>query len=184
MIQIKAIRDQATADLIAANITGVTSKVYPSRSRPVWPEEQDHLLVYTTNTDADDQDTAPVSYLCITDLVVQVVAQGGTSDAALEDRLDQITAEVVDALQPLHGIAGPLSGAAEWVTFRGIRPTLSADGEILKGSQNIIFSVKWRVELPNGTPPDDFLRAGTTLGAPTAAKAPDLDTDFQTNVRT
>lgn len=184
MIQLKNIRTQVVADLVAANITGVLAKVYPSRARPVWKEEGDLLLVYTTNTDAEDQDTAPVEYMCTTDLVVQVVVQGQTADQDLEDRLDQITAEVVDTLQPLHGIAGPLAGYAEWVTFRGIRPTLSADGEILKGSQHIIFAVKWRVALPNGTSPDDFLRVGTELGAPTATKASDLDTDFTTDTRT
>lgn len=184
MIQLKQMRDRTTAALIAAAIPGVGDRVFPSRARRGWPEEEDFLCVYTQGTDFDDKETAPVIYEAQTDLVIRVVVQKAPSDQDLEDRMDQITEAVVLAMQPVHGIAGPLDGLLEWLLLRAVRPTLSPEGEVLKFSQQVLFSAQWKRALPDETPPDDFLRAVTTLGAPAAAQAPDLDATFTTNTRT
>lgn len=184
MIQLKQMRDRTTAALIAANIPGVGLRVYPSRARSGWPEEEDFLCVYTQATDLDDQDTAPVIYSAKTDLVIRVVVQNAPKDQDLEDRMDQITEAVVLAMLPVHGIAGPLDGLLEELLLRSVRPTLSPDGEVLKFSQQVLFSAQWKRAIPDEGPEDDFLRMGTDLGPPAAAQATDLDAPFTTNMRT
>lgn len=184
MIQLKQMRDRTTAALIAAAIPGVGPSVFPSRARSGWPEEGDFLCVYTQASDMDDQDTAPVIYSVKTDLVIRVVVQKAQRDQDLEDRMDQITEAVVLTMLPVHGITGPLDGLLDDLRLRAVRPTLSPDGEVLKFSQQVLFSAEWRRAIPDDTPPDDFLRAGTVLGAPAAAQAPDLDATFTTNMRT
>lgn len=184
MLQLKRIRDQVTASLIAANIPGVGDKVYPSRARKVWPEEEDFLLVYTQNSDFDDEDTAPIIYKVDTDVVVQVIVQQAPAEMDLEDRMDQITELVVRDLLKVHGIEGPFQGTLEWIKLKGIRPTLSAEGEVLKFSQNVVFSGQWKAIIPDTVPGDDFARMGSTIGPPVGANAADLDVTFISEVRT
>lgn len=184
MIQLKQMRDRTTAALIAAAIPGVGDRVFPSRARSGWPEEEDFLCVYTQGTDFDDKDTAPTIYEGQTDLVIRVVVQRAPRDQDLEDRMDQITEAVVRAMLPVHGIEGPLDGLLDWLLLRAVRPTLSPEGEVLKFSQQVIFSAQWKRAIPDETPADDFLRSWTTLGAPESAQADDLDATFTTNMRT
>lgn len=192
MLQIRDIRKQAVSDLKAAAIVGILDNVFPSRSRKIWPAEGDTLLVYTQNSDADDQDTAPVIYQVDTTLVVRIVVQE-TDDAdldndaqeeALESRLDEITEAVVRALQPVHGIAGPLAGLADWVHWKGLRPYMTAEGDVPRNSRQVLFSVIWSAELPDTLPTAEFLRAGTELSPPDVSHAEGLASEFITEMRT
>lgn len=183
MHQIKQIRDKIAQALVAASIPGVLAKVFPSRVRKAWPDEGDFICVYTQNSDFDDQDTAPTIYQVDTDVVVQVIVQQALAGQDLEDRMDEITDDVVRALLQVHGISGPFDGALEWFFLRGIRPTLSAEGEVLKFSQSVVFSGRWKVILPDEVPDADFLRMGSTLGGPDSAPAEDLETNFITDMR-
>lgn len=184
MLQLKEIRDKIVTALVAAAIPGVDDKVYPTRARRAWPEEGDFICVYTQNSDFDDQDTSPTIYQVDTDVVVQVIVQQAPSGQDLEDRMDEITDKAVRALLQVHDISGPFDGTLEWFFLRGIRPTLSAEGEVLKFSQSIIFSGRWRAILPDDVPDAEFLRMGSTLGGPGDASAEDLDTTFISDMRT
>lgn len=184
MLRLKQIRDQITASLIAANIPGVGPNVFPSRARKIWPEEENLLLVYTQNSDFDDEDTAPIIYKVDTDVVVQVIVQQAPSGQDLEDQMDQITEFVVRDLLKVHGIDGPFGGTLEWIKLKNIRPTLSAEGEVLKYSQDVTFSGQWKAIIPDTVPGDDFSRMGTTMGPPVGANAADLDVTFISDVRT
>lgn len=192
MIAIRTIRQEATALLKAANIAGVGTNVFPSRARKLWPSEGDLLLVYTQESDADDEGTAPVIYKVVTDLVVQAMVQGADEEdpsdeeeEALEARLDEICEAVVRAMQPVVlNIMGPLNGCCDWVQWKGIRPVISGDGDVLRNARAITFRVTWSQSLPDDPCPADFLRSGTTLGGPTAANAPAIDTTFTTEQRT
>ena len=97
--------------------------------------------------------------------------------------MDEITDAVVRALLQVHDISGLFDGTLEWFFLREIRPTLSADGEVLKFSQSIVFSGRWRAILPDEVPDADFLRMGSTLGGPDSAYAEDLETNFITDMR-
>lgn len=184
MIHLKDIRKAVADTLIAANIPTVLDKVFASRARMIWPEEGDFLCVYTQVSNFEDNDTSPVIYTVDTDIVVQVIAQDATTEQAIEDRLDTITDAVVRTLLKEHGISGPFSGKLEWIYLKSIRPTLSAEGEVLKCSQSIEFEGRWRITLPSAGPTDDFLSTHTTLGSPTDTHAPALDSIFITNMRT
>lgn len=183
MLQLKQIRDKITQTLVAASIPGVLSKVFPSRARRAWPEEGDFICVYTQNSDFDDQDTAPTIYQVDTDVVVQVIVQQAPTGQDLEDRMDEITDAVVRALLQVHDISGPFDGTLEWFFLRGIRPTMSAEGEALKFSQSVIFSGRWKSILPDEVPDADFLRMGSTLGGPESASAEGLDINFISDMR-
>lgn len=189
MIQINTIRSEVVALLKAANIPGVEDKVYPSRSRKIWPSEGDLLLVFTQETDADDQDRAPVIYQNSTTLAVRVIVQGAdeedTTDEEeeeIEARLNILTDAVVRAMHPIHGAEGPLNGACDWLKWRGLRPVVSAEGEVLRNSQLVTFVAEWQATLPDDQATDDFLSMGTDLGAPESAKADDLEANFITEM--
>lgn len=192
MIRCRDLRAATVAALKAAAIPGISERVYPSRGRKIFPSEGDLLLVYTQELDADDKDTAPVIYDVDGSLVVRAVVQefededleDDDQEEALEARLDEITQRVVEVLQPVHGIDGPFDGLVEWIRWRGTRPTISADGEVLRNSRQILFSATWREELPATQPPDELLRLGTTITPPDAANAPALDVSFSLNTRT
>jgi hypothetical protein len=184
MQQLKQIRDKVTQALVAAAIPGVDDKVYSTRARRAWPDEGDFICVYTQNSDFDDQDTNPTIYQVETDVVVQVVVQQAPTGQDLEDRMDEITDKAVRALLQVHDISGPFDGTLEWFFLRGIRPTLSAEGEVLKFSQSVIFSGRWKAILPDAVPDADFLRMGSTLGGPDNASVDDLDTIFISDMRT
>lgn len=191
MIAVRTIRQEAVALLKAANIPGVLDRVYPSRARKIWPDEGDLLLVYTQESDADDQNTAPVIYKVLTTLVVQAMVQGtdeedpsDEEEEAIEARLDELTEAVVRAMQPVvFNIMGPLNGSCDWVTWKGTRPVISGDGDVLRNSRAITFSVTWSQSLPDDPCPDDFNTSGTTLGGPAAANAPAIDATFTTQQR-
>lgn len=191
MILISSVRKKIAQNLKAAAIPGVGDNVFPSRSRKVWPAEGDVLLVYTQETSTDDEDTAPTIYKATTTVVVQIVAQetddeddeNDAQEEALETRVDTITEAVVRVLQAAHGITGPLDGLVDWLRWKGLRPMLSSEGEILRNSRQILFSAEWSIDLPDTQPVDDFLRTGTELGAPTGAKVPALDATFTTDMR-
>lgn len=197
MRRLTLLRAAIVAALKAATIPSVGDRVYPSRSRKVWTDEGDVLLVFTQETNSDDEDTAPTIYRNESSVVVQVVAQetedqeddpsdlsDNDQEEALEARLDGIAEDVVVALQPVHDIAGPFGGLVEWLRFRGSRPTLTADGEILRGSRQVLFSAQWRAALPDDTPTAEFLTMGTNLTPPAPAHAEDLGANIQTEMRT
>lgn len=192
MIRRREIRQAVVALLKAAALPGVGDNVFPSRSRKVWPEEGDVLLVYTQEDDADDRDTAPVIYQVETSVVVRIVVQededkeleNDAQEEALESRLDDLADAVVRALQPVHGSEGPLGGLVGWFRWKGSRPFLSADGEAPRNSRQILFSATWSAELPDTLPEDDFLRVGSRLEPPASAHAGDLSASFVTPTRT
>lgn len=192
MIRVRDIRRAVVQVLKDAAIPGVGDRVYPSRSRKIFPEEEDLLLVYTQETDADDRDTAPVIYQVETSIVVRAVIQerededleNDAQEEELEARLDELADLVVRAMQPVHGVEGPLGGMVEWLRWKGTRPFLSADGEVPRNSRQILFSATWSAELPDQLPADDFLRAGTQLEPPASANAGDLSASFVTTTRT
>lgn len=190
MNRLRLIRRQVVADLKAAAIPGVGDRVFPSRSRKIFPEEGDLLLVYTQDLDADDKDTAPVIYSVDATLVVRVVvqddeeAEDGDDEEALESRLDELVETVVRVLQPVHEVDGPLGGLVEWLRWKGTRPFLSADGEIPRNTRQILFSAQWSAELPDTIPADDLLRIGTQLEPPAPAQAGDLSVSFTLDMRT
>ena len=181
MIQIKEIREKVTQRLKDSAIPGILDKVYPSRARKIWNTEDSLILVYTENSTFEDNDTAPVIYNVETDILVEIICQGGEE---LDDRMDELTQQVIDSLIYVHGVEGPFDGSLEWIYLKEVSSEFSAEGEILKASQSIRFSGMWRVALPDETPPDDFLTMGTDLGPPTDSQAEDLDSDFTTNMRT
>lgn len=196
VIRRRDMRRAAVQLLKDANIPGIGSNVFPSRSRKIWPEETGILLVFTQEDDADDRDTAPVIYQVQTSLVIRAVLQdeelpedadertNDEQEEELEARLDELAERVVRAMQPVHGVEGPLGGLVEWLRWKGTRPTLSADGEVLRNSRQILFSATWSAELPDELPEDEFLRIGTELKPPASADAGDLSAEFVTPTRT
>ena len=190
MIQINTIRSGVVALLKAANIPGVGNKVYPSRSRKIWDIEGDLLLVFTQETDSDDQGRSPVIYQNSTTLAIRVIVQGADEETStdeeeeeIEVRLNVLTDAVVRAMHPVYGSEGPLNGACDWLEWRGIRPVIGADGEVLRNSQLVTFVAKWQSTLPDDMATDDFLRMGSDLGAPASAKAESLDATFITEMQ-
>lgn len=197
MKRLTLLRQAVVAALKAAAIPTVADRVYPSRSRKVWTDEGDLALVFTQETSSDDEDTAPTIYRNDTSVVVQLIAQetaeretspGDLEDdeqeEALEARLDDLAEAVVVALQPVHGVEGPFGGLVEWFRFRGTRPTLTAEGELLRNSRQVLFSAQWRAALPDTVPESEFLRMGSDLAPPTSAHAEDLGSETVTNMRT
>lgn len=189
--KVRSIREAVVALLKGAAIPGVLDNIFPSRSRKIWPDEGDLLLVFTQDTDADEQDTAPVIYACATTLAIRVMVQAeeeeDTSDAeeeAIEARADDLSEHVLRIMQPVVSSNGPLGGLCDWIKWKGFRPMISPDGEILRNSQLLTFSVIWDMALPDTPCPDDFNISGTTLGGPTAANAPAIDATFITQQRT
>lgn len=197
MKRLTLLRQAIVATLKAAAIPALSDRVYPSRSRKVWTDEGDLALVFTQETSSDDEDTAPVVYRNDTSVVVQIIAQETESqetnpsdledneqEEALEARLDDVAEAVVVALQPVHGVEGPFGGLVEWFRFRGTRPTLTAEGELLRNSRQVLFSAQWRAALPDTVPESEFLTMGTNLTPPTSAHAEDLGADTTTEMRT
>jgi hypothetical protein len=79
---------------------------------------------------------------------------------------------------------GPFGGLVEWFRFRGTRPTLTAEGELLRNSRQVLFSAQWRAALPDTVPESEFLRMGSDLAPPASAHAEDPGVVTVTNMRT
>ena len=181
MIAIRQFRDAIVHKLKDAQIPTILNKVYSSRARKIWGSEESLILVYTPETEFDDQDTAPIIYGADTVIAVEIVSQGGEE---LDDRLDELTQLVVDALIYPHGSEGPFEGKLEWIYVKSIGSEFTAGAEVLKGSQTVTFAGMWRAILPAETPVDEFRTMGTDLGPPDDAQAEDLNVNFTTDMRT
>jgi len=90
------IRNDAATRIVAAG-TDAGSRVYKSRALPIQSEQLPLCTVYTPNERNNwGGDTEP-TYLTTTTLVVDCVVFG-RDDAATEDALDELVAQVEDAL--------------------------------------------------------------------------------------
>lgn len=149
-------------DLIkTANIPGIGNNVFESRSENIWPEEESLACVYTSSTSFDDKRTSPRFYFCVTEVTVNVFAQG--ENAGNNDFVDEASKKIVEALQPVEKSKGPFSGAVKRFVLKAFANNFSGKAETDKWQQAISFSAEWCCCVTYGGPADDFLRTKNEL---------------------
>lgn len=159
------IRHEFVRIIKAANIPGVTDKVYESRAERGWPAEGPFISVYTNNHSFDDQGTSPVVYEIKTTVIVDIIVQGPVMQVlpngqreklGVDDQMDVLTDEVINALlyAPVPS-SGPLKiGVDHFVRLNSVANTLNGQGETDKACQRLTFTVTWECALPDGCPED------------------------------
>lgn len=152
----------AVVDLLkTANIDGIGNNVFEARMENAWPEETGLLVVYTSITDFDDKRTSPRFYFSDTKVEIDVISQG--EEDSTNDFLDNVSAAVVLALQPVEKREGPFVGTVKRFVLKSFANNLSSKGEIDRGTQRITFSAEWTCCVTNGGPTDNFLTGKTTI---------------------
>lgn len=158
---IKDLRKAVVKAIKDAGITGIGDNVYSARSEDAWPTEESFAVVYTNSFKFDDQRTSPKTYKVSGDVIVDVVVQ--EIDDTANDDLDDMTAAVVTALQPMMPAKGFFDGLIKRFVLTGIENNLSEMGEKNRGCQRISFLAEFQLTIPIGGPTDDFLRAKNTI---------------------
>lgn len=92
----KLIRHQA-ADLLTGLIPEVGDKVFRNRVAAFWPEELPSIVVWLQDEEATEFTSGPVTLQIEGQLTVELIG-GNVDDEDLDDRLDDWSEQVIDAL--------------------------------------------------------------------------------------
>lgn len=168
---IKELRANIVQALKSANINGIGQNVFSARKEKAWPEESGFICVYTPTTNFDDKRTSPRFYFVTGDVYVDVYGKGATENPDddssevydVNDFLDDVSKDVVDALQPIERRVGPFSGLVKRLVVKSFSNNLSNAGETERGSNRIVFNVEYAVTITTGGPADLFCKAENTL---------------------
>ncbi|WP_299393277.1 hypothetical protein [Pelagibius sp.] len=139
----KQIRDAAVAALTGLPTTG--SNVFPSRVREIPVERLPALAVYTLNEESERDAMGPPGTAPLARVVELAVAAVAEEAAGLDDRLDQICAEV-------EGVLGgtTFSGLVKGTVLEGTEVTIEGDKRQPLGVARMTLSVLYRT--PEGDP--------------------------------
>lgn len=142
------IREAFKTTLVAAAITGITSKVYKSRRSPIHAEESGvlpALLIYSAGEETAVVGEERTDKLNRTyPVAVEIVAKDITSDG-LEDDLDAIADEVEEAMKDLDAFLTALPGSFMDLVYTGCSPKMGVktDGEEYVAALVQTFNVRY-----------------------------------------
>jgi len=166
---IKEFREGLVNLIKSSAIQGIGDNVYSGRKESAWPEESAFAVVYTPQTSFDDRRTSPRFYLAKMEVYVDLYARATTvqdsDDEAVDDVnvfLDDASAAIVSALQPVESRVGPFNGTVKRFVLTNFANNLSEKGETDRGSQRITFSAEFAVCVTNGGASDEFITAKNT----------------------
>jgi hypothetical protein len=140
MHQRKLIR-QEIVDLLTAGVALVSTRVYKSRVRQIWPEELPCIVVYTRADSAESRSVAPREYARTVTIDVEVMAK---LDDDLDDMLDDICEQVESVLFANESI---LSSTAQ-LTISDTQITLTDQGDNQHGSAIISVEALYYQDAP------------------------------------
>ena len=160
---IKELRHAVVKAIKDAEITGIGDNVFEARREDVWPEEGLLAVVNTDSIKFDDKRTSPTEYIVSVNVVVDVVCQ--SESGAVNDSLDDTTAEIIYALQQPMPQGGYFGGMTKRFVVVGVENNLSELGEKNRGLQRITFETVFGVPMPVKIAVDDFQKANNTLVA-------------------
>lgn len=140
-------------DAVLAAVTGLAAtadRVYPARAHALEDGHPPSLLVYTGPEQISGEfstQSRPSHLLRDLDITVEGRASN-TDEAALENALEQIAAEVEAALGTSAG-EKPLGGLVLDMQIARIEPEIDGTGDTYKGAIRLEYSVQYRTAEDN-----------------------------------
>lgn len=134
------------ADALKGVIPEVGDRVFRNRSNALWPEEIPAIVVWLQDETATEYTSGPVVVQVLAELTVEIIG-GNVDDEDLDDRLDDWSDTVIDALTA----DVTLGGSIEEMRYTGSQSRVYDDGELKLCGIALRFAVTYYREQVEGS---------------------------------